>query len=122
MTESLSPRRAFGERDSVSGISASCTSAHGSDFPSPAETVMSVAHGLWQVLCCDNAWYNEGYIDHRLCPVSEERKERVNPHVHISATHLLASVAAVVAVMGTIHLLALTNDNRASRAWVALGF
>ncbi len=53
----------------------------------------------------------------------ETGKERhVNPHVHISATHLLASVAAVVAVMGTLHLLALTTDNRASRAWVALGF
>ncbi len=46
----------------------------------------------------------------------------MNPHVHISATHLLASVAAVVAVFGTIHLLALTVDNRASRAWVTLGF
>lgn len=46
----------------------------------------------------------------------------MNPHVHISATHLVASVAAVVAIFGTIHLLALTTDNRASRAWVTLGF
>lgn len=43
-------------------------------------------------------------------------------HVHISATHLLASVASVVAILGTLHLLALTNDNRMSRALLALGF
>lgn len=54
--------------------------------------------------------------------LSADERERMNPHVHISATHLLASVAAVVAVFGTIHLLALTVDNRASRAWVTLGF
>jgi len=46
----------------------------------------------------------------------------MDPHVHISATHLLASVAAVVAVFGTLHLLAIGVDNRASRAFVALGF
>ena len=46
----------------------------------------------------------------------------MSPHVHISATHMLASVAAVIAVFGTVHLLALTVDNRASRAWVTLGF
>lgn len=46
----------------------------------------------------------------------------MNPHVHISATHLLASMAAVIAVFGTVHLLALTADNRATRAWVTLGF
>jgi hypothetical protein len=45
----------------------------------------------------------------------------MDPHVHISATHLLASVAATVAIFGTIHLLALGVDNRASRAWIALG-
>ena len=44
------------------------------------------------------------------------------PHAHISAVHLLASVAATVAVFGTLHLLALTADNRASRAFIALGF
>lgn len=43
-------------------------------------------------------------------------------HVHITPVHLLASVIAVVAIMGTAHLLALTKDNRASRALVALGF
>lgn len=46
----------------------------------------------------------------------------MTPHVHISPVHLIASVAAVVAVFGTLHLLALTNDNRASRAFIALGF
>lgn len=46
----------------------------------------------------------------------------MTPHVHISPVHLLASVAAVVAVFGTLHLLALTNDNRATRAFVTLGF
>lgn len=46
----------------------------------------------------------------------------MTPHAHISPIHLLASLAATVAVFGTLHLLALTNDNRASRAFIALGF
>lgn len=46
----------------------------------------------------------------------------MEPHVHITPIHLLASVAAIVAVFGTLHLLAITNDNRASRAFVSLGF
>lgn len=46
----------------------------------------------------------------------------MDPHVHISPVHLLASVAAVVAVFGTLHLLAITVDNRATRAYVSLGF
>lgn len=46
----------------------------------------------------------------------------MNPHVHISPIHLVASIAATVAIFGTLHLLALTADNRASRAYVALGF
>lgn len=46
----------------------------------------------------------------------------MDPHVHISPVHMLASVAAVVAIFGTLHLLALTNDNRWSRAYVSLGF
>lgn len=46
----------------------------------------------------------------------------MDPHVHITPMHLLASVAAVVAVFGTLHLLALSTDNRASRAFIALGF
>lgn len=46
----------------------------------------------------------------------------MDPHAHISAVHLIATVAAVTAVFGTLHLLALTTDNRASRAFIALGF
>lgn len=46
----------------------------------------------------------------------------MDPHVHISATHLLAGIAATIAVFGTLHLLALGVDNRASRALIALGF
>lgn len=46
----------------------------------------------------------------------------MTPHVHISPVHLLASLAATVAVFGTLHLLSLTADNRASRAFIALGF
>lgn len=43
-------------------------------------------------------------------------------HVHIGFVSLLAQVAVIVAVFGTIHLLALTNESRAARAWIALGF
>lgn len=46
----------------------------------------------------------------------------MDPHVHISPVHMLATIAATVAVFGTLHLLALTNDTRASRAFIALGF
>lgn len=46
----------------------------------------------------------------------------MDPHVHISATHLLAGFAFTVAIFGTLHLLAIGTDNRASRAFVALGF
>lgn len=47
----------------------------------------------------------------------------MQPHVHISPIAILASVTATVAIVGTLHLLALANgDNRAARAWVALGF
>lgn len=46
----------------------------------------------------------------------------MEPHAHISATHLVASAAFMVAVMGTLHLIAITNDNRWSRAFVSLGF
>jgi hypothetical protein len=44
------------------------------------------------------------------------------PHVHLSPVHAIAMIAFMIAVMGTLHLLALTKDNRASRAFVALGF
>lgn len=47
----------------------------------------------------------------------------VTPHVHVSAVHIAANLAAVVAVLGTIHLLALSApDSRAARAFLALGF
>lgn len=46
----------------------------------------------------------------------------MQPHVHISPIHLLAATAATVAIMGTLHLLALGSDSRASRALFALGF
>lgn len=46
----------------------------------------------------------------------------MDPHVHISPVHLLASLAATVAVFGTLHLLCLTSDTRAARALIALGF
>lgn len=47
----------------------------------------------------------------------------VDPHVHISPVGLFASTAAVVAVFGTLHLLALSSpDSRAGRAFIALGF
>lgn len=46
----------------------------------------------------------------------------MDPHVHISPVHLLAVLAASVALFGTAHLLSLTADNRVTRAWVALGF
>jgi hypothetical protein len=46
----------------------------------------------------------------------------MDPHVHISPIHLIASIAATVAVFGTLHLLALSTDNRATRAFVSLGF
>jgi ABC-type xylose transport system permease subunit len=46
----------------------------------------------------------------------------MTPHVHLSAVHGIAVVALIVAVFGTTHLLALTNDNRFGRAIMALGF
>lgn len=46
----------------------------------------------------------------------------MTPHTHISAVHLLAAFAFTVAAFGTAHLIALSTDNRASRAFVALGF
>ena len=46
----------------------------------------------------------------------------MTPHVHISPVHGIAVIALVIAVLGTAHLLSLSNDNRASRAFAALGF
>ena len=46
----------------------------------------------------------------------------MQPHVHISAVHGIAVIALVLAVFGTAHLLALTNDHRVGRALLARGF
>lgn len=46
----------------------------------------------------------------------------MDPHVHISPVHLVAVLAASVALFGTAHLLSLTTDNRLTRAWASLGF
>lgn len=46
----------------------------------------------------------------------------VDPHVHISPTHLWATLLSVVAIFGTLHLLALSSDTRIARAFIALGF
>lgn len=51
-----------------------------------------------------------------------EQRSVMQPHVHISAVHGIAVIALVLAVFGTAHLLALTNDNRFGRALLALGF
>ena len=46
----------------------------------------------------------------------------MTPHVHISAVHGIAMMMFIIAAFGTAHLLAIGNDNRASRAYLALGF
>ena len=46
----------------------------------------------------------------------------MKPHVHLTAIHGIAVVCVVVIVFGTLHLMALSKDNRPSRAWVGLGF
>jgi len=46
----------------------------------------------------------------------------MEPHAHISAVHLTAAALTVIAIFGTLHLLALSRDNRWSRAYLALGF
>lgn len=46
----------------------------------------------------------------------------MKPHTHLTAVHGIAVILFVIAVFGTIHLLSLTNDNRFTRAWIALGF
>lgn len=46
----------------------------------------------------------------------------VSPHTHISPVHMLAYALGIFVIFGTLHLLALGNDNRASRALIALGF
>ena len=46
----------------------------------------------------------------------------MEPHAHMSPVHAIGALLFIVAVLGTLHLLALTTDNRLSRAFVALGF
>lgn len=46
----------------------------------------------------------------------------MDPHTHISAVHFLAIGLFIFAMFGTLHLLALSSDNRAARAFIATGF
>jgi hypothetical protein len=46
----------------------------------------------------------------------------MEPHVHITPVHILATMLAIVAIFGTLHLLALSSDNRWGRAFLGLGF
>lgn len=44
-------------------------------------------------------------------------------HTHVTPIHLISGIAAVVAVLGTLHLVALSApDSRTARAFLALGF
>ena len=44
-------------------------------------------------------------------------------HVHLTPLHAVATILLVVAVLGTLHLWALSNeDSRVARALFALGF
>lgn len=44
----------------------------------------------------------------------------MTPHVHVSPVNMIATVALVLAVFGTIHLFTLTRDDRFSKAWRTL--
>ena len=45
------------------------------------------------------------------------------PHFHVSGLHTTATFLVVVAVFGTLHLLAISApDRRSAQAWLALGF
>lgn len=47
----------------------------------------------------------------------------VDPHVHIGFVSMIATVLAIIAAFGTLHLLALSaNNNRLANAFLALGF
>jgi hypothetical protein len=46
----------------------------------------------------------------------------MTPHAHITPIHLAAAAIFTFAALGTVHLLILPRDNRASRAVIALGF
>jgi hypothetical protein len=43
-------------------------------------------------------------------------------HVHIGFVSITATLLAVIAIIGTLHLLAMSSDTRAARAFLALGF
>ena len=43
----------------------------------------------------------------------------MEPHSHFSPTHAIWTALILIAILGTGHLLALSMDNRASRAWIA---
>lgn len=45
------------------------------------------------------------------------------PHFHVSGLHTTATFLVVVAVFGTLHLLAISApERRSAQAWLALGF
>jgi hypothetical protein len=46
----------------------------------------------------------------------------IESHVHQGAVAIIPTVAVVFAVFATLHLLALTINNRLSRAYLASGF
>lgn len=47
----------------------------------------------------------------------------VDTHVHVGFMAIAVNVLAVIAVLGTLHLLALSaTDNRAANAFLSLGF
>lgn len=43
-------------------------------------------------------------------------------HVHIGFVSIAVVLLAVIAILGTLHLLAMSSDTRAARAFLALGF
>lgn len=45
------------------------------------------------------------------------------PHFHVNGLHASAVVLTVIAVFGSLHLLAISApDKRTAQAWLALGF
>lgn len=46
----------------------------------------------------------------------------MEPHLHLTPVHALYNLAVIVAIFGTLHLLALSSDNSWGRAFMALGF
>lgn len=58
----------------------------------------------------------------RLSILESEFEMAVSPHVHIGFVSGAVAFLIVFALFGTLHLLALSTDNRWSRAFIALGF